>query len=745
MRFIVAAVLLAGFLVPAGAQDKAAEVVQVAPAAASSRVPNVLRQGTFLSPQAVSSVDVTDDGSVAVCTMAFRHDKNFWLLSSKGEPLWGRQVAPWAPFQSAAAAGGGAFAVGMAHSRVTSPHPTISVFAGEKTAETEVVDSLGALGWLRYGSGDWRTGWIPSLIGDLVVRAGESIITVRGPNGGVRVGREGHVEKYPFPYLRPYRLASSGDGSSLVYGFIVPQPPNAAPGKSSVPWPKQLLSVADSANAKDRWSFGPSAEASPPPALPDPQRDFPEFAAEFGLKAEPPLPCRVAAAVSANADASLVAAADYGAWVSIRPGPVTGKWDPPYHEIPFVPRQRAILRIVAAPGRETASAPFPQEGLFDVRLDPAGRVVWAFPASWFARGMAGAPWLPADPDARSIHLFDVAAGKWGKTWTFPDAVSDVALHPSGDRAWVSCWDGNLYQIRRDGGAATRVDVGAPARLRWSPDGKFLVAGTESGDVIRLDDAGSVEWRTKLPVAEPRSFEGSMKPVIEGVPIYAVGRVGMEHAYVGDTWLVKTDTAAFLVDAGGTSAIPFTLQKIRAAGVDPATLRFLLHSHSHGDHSGGAYLWRTRGLKIVAPETAALGLTWLMPTVTDYGVWVPRPVDVPLPLKRVGDETEVTIEGVKIRAVFVPGHSYDLVVYLFELGGKRIAFTGDLGFKNADIVHRCWGDVDKGAAVTEAIRTKVLEFHPDVVFTGHDAHAQGFAFLEDLVKRSQETIRAARSK
>jgi len=230
-----------------------------------------------------------------------------------------------------------------------------------------------------------------------------------------------------------------------------------------------------------------------------------------------------------------------------------------------------------------------------------------------------------------------------------------------------------------------------------------------------------------------------------VPVYAVGRVGKEHAYVGDTWLVKTDAGGFLVDAGGSSSIPFTLQKIRAAGADPAKLRYLLHSHSHGDHVGGAYLWRAMGLKIVAPETAALGLTWLMPTVTDYGVWVPRPVDVPLPLKRVGDEPEFTIEGVKIRAVFVPGHSYDLVAYLFELGGKRIVFTGDLGFKNADIVHRCWGDADKGAAVTEAIRTKVLEFHPDVVFTGHDAHAQGFAFLEDLVKRSQETIRAVRSK
>src|SRR5262245_47009148 len=126
MRVAWASLLVIAGVLPIVAQDKATDVVQVAPATASSRVPNVLRQGTFLAPQAVSSVDVADDGSVAVCTLAFRHDKNFWLLSSKGEPLWGRQVAPWAPFQSAASAGG-AFGVGMAYSRVTSPQPTISL------------------------------------------------------------------------------------------------------------------------------------------------------------------------------------------------------------------------------------------------------------------------------------------------------------------------------------------------------------------------------------------------------------------------------------------------------------------------------------------------------------------------------------------------------------------------------------------------------------------------------------------
>ena len=74
-----------------------------------SLVPPPLRRGSFLSPQAVSAVDVSDDGkSVAVGTMAFRHDRNFFLLSAAdGKALWGRHVEPWAPYQVAAVAGEG--------------------------------------------------------------------------------------------------------------------------------------------------------------------------------------------------------------------------------------------------------------------------------------------------------------------------------------------------------------------------------------------------------------------------------------------------------------------------------------------------------------------------------------------------------------------------------------------------------------------------------------------------------------
>jgi glyoxylase-like metal-dependent hydrolase (beta-lactamase superfamily II) len=86
---------------------------------------------------------------------------------------------------------------------------------------------------------------------------------------------------------------------------------------------------------------------------------------------------------------------------------------------------------------------------------------------------------------------------------------------------------------------------------------------------------------------------------------------------------------------------------------------------------------------------------------------------------------------------------DSVIYLMEIGGKRVAFTGDVGFQApSDILHRCWTDAEKAEAVTRVVRSKVIPFHPDVVFTGHGGRAEGTAFLEDLVKRSEESIEKA---
>ena len=84
---------------------------------------------------------------------------------------------------------------------------------------------------------------------------------------------------------------------------------------------------------------------------------------------------------------------------------------------------------------------------------------------------------------------------------------------------------------------------------------------------------------------------------------------------------------------------------------------------------------------------------------------------------------------------------DLTIYKIELGGRRIAFTGDLGFENQDILHRCWGDAEKARSVVQIIRHKLLAWRPDVVFTGHGVRPEGTAFIAALLQRTEESLKA----
>jgi glyoxylase-like metal-dependent hydrolase (beta-lactamase superfamily II) len=289
--------------------------------------------------------------------------------------------------------------------------------------------------------------------------------------------------------------------------------------------------------------------------------------------------------------------------------------------------------------------------------------------------------------------------------------------------------------REVGGIARR---GGPARLAWSHDGAFAVAGTAGGLLLRVGENGDVGWSRTVPVTEIPPLAQPPAEEVAGLPVFQGGRIpGGEHAYVGDIWVIKTGNKGVIVDAGGTSGFAMTQARLRALGIEQVT--HVLLTHSHGDHCGGAYLWRALSAQMVAPKPAAFALTWLMPMLTDYGIYPPRPVDMPLPLMRAGDETDFEVSGLKFHALFVPGHSFDLTVYTTELNGKRIAFTGDIGFENQDILHRCWGDADKARGVLQVIPEKLLPWKPDVIFTGHGMRPNGTEFLAKLVRQTEQSL------
>jgi len=426
--------------------DLAVRHVEIAPRALESRVPSVTAQGRFLAPQAISAVDVSADGKfITVGTMAFSHDANVWQFGPDGAVIARRHFPPWAPMQVATLSGGRAMAVGLAYSRVTSPDPTVwfgpteELFAATLNDELAEADSSdGQFARLRPGAGDWRTGWFASHLGELFVRGPDWVFK---PPGWL-FDNEGRRQRLTFernnllPTSRAMRMAASAGGNRLAFGWL-----GFAQSLPSLPTHADAVSVWQVNPNQRLWSAPPTEVL--PTALPNPVADFPEMAKDFRLAADALVPGHVATSVALNRDGSRVAAVEYGVWCWVRSKPAIGKWNPPIHLLNFLPKQRGRLRVFDGSGRQLFSESLPGEGMFEVGFSGDTDEVWCWPTAWFARGMAGVPWLPVERPAGTLYRVGLNSRR-AAALDFPDAIADCALSPAGrssraGTAGFTCW------------------------------------------------------------------------------------------------------------------------------------------------------------------------------------------------------------------------------------------------------------------------------------------------------------------
>jgi glyoxylase-like metal-dependent hydrolase (beta-lactamase superfamily II) len=144
------------------------------------------------------------------------------------------------------------------------------------------------------------------------------------------------------------------------------------------------------------------------------------------------------------------------------------------------------------------------------------------------------------------------------------------------------------------------------------------------------------------------------------------------------YLIRSGDLAALVDAGCGRAQEKLLENIRGCGIDPAAIEYLLITHCHFDHTGGAKgLKDALGCRVVAHELEAPFLEKGDNRVTAaswYGSTLqPFLVD----RKLSGAEEQILLGSRPIRAIHVPGHSPGSVVYLMESQGLRVLFGQDV--------------------------------------------------------------------
>jgi glyoxylase-like metal-dependent hydrolase (beta-lactamase superfamily II) len=214
---------------------------------------------------------------------------------------------------------------------------------------------------------------------------------------------------------------------------------------------------------------------------------------------------------------------------------------------------------------------------------------------------------------------------------------------------------------------------------------------------------------------------------ERVFLVGSGAVGFSLTAPTDchVYLIDGGSAQALIDAGAGHSVPEILQNIKGHGFRLENLRFLLLTHLHADHAGGAASVRKAvpSLQVMASKDGADFLR----TGDEKGIsldkgkqggfydvdyrFEPCPVDVDLTDRQV-----VQVGDVSIRVLDTPGHSKGHLAFVMKDAGQTFLFSGDAVFFGGKILLQNIWDCDLQAQLCSI--QKLADLEVDVFLPGH---------------------------
>lgn len=160
-------------------------------------------------------------------------------------------------------------------------------------------------------------------------------------------------------------------------------------------------------------------------------------------------------------------------------------------------------------------------------------------------------------------------------------------------------------------------------------------------------------------------------------LWQVGGRGLTNASDAACYLIRFGDKAALVDAGtGRESDRLSRNIAKCLGPD-AKLEYLLLTHCHYDHAGGAPAVRNEfGCRIVAHELDAVYMESGDNSVTGAkrlgAEFEPFNIDIKLKDK----ETKISVGDGEMSAIHCPGHSPGSVVYTARMDDQLVLFGSD---------------------------------------------------------------------
>ncbi len=695
-----------------------AAVAALSSAATATSVPSWDARGSGPLPwQGIACLDLSDDGRwLAAGTIAPPGDPNVFLLGSEGQLVrtaqagqrWLQQVAIDRTGQ-------------LLHALCTMPEgragdfPTVYA-CGKQTLP--IPPRLGEPGWAQnlfhYGDHSNHTGVIlRSLPGGAVTVYGNRVLWLTADED-----RPECAVEFPRPANAVTVSLAVGGGRALVgcsgerTEGVTPAPNLflLSPQAKKPLWSRPVVSDTDRVQPPPKGIYGQ-------PTLPDgrreelPQRDVPIFA---------PL----SLTLLGHDEPRLIATADYPGWQRWIRSSATLQEQ--HYGTRFQPA-RPTITVYDGQGqlvRRFGPELFPGPLWVDLCFCSGGKYLLAYPHHWTCRGLAGQSILPADAEARSLFVLEVGTGRV-RSLTFPDAISDVAASEAGP-VIAGCWDGLAYILDEsalvEGQLSKGIAIGGPSLVRSSRDGSRLVVASTTGAVRMLDRTGREQWcqdlnRLMQPALKPWVANARATQIGPGVWQLPGGRVESD---LGGQRVVEAPEGLILIEGHAGLSFEREWEEIKAVGLDPMRIKYILATHEHGDHAPGAYLWRVvTGARFICSEVMAYTLQHHLPISSGYGLHPPVPTDL-----RIKQDTELDLAGLKVQALRLPGHTNGSMGWFFRKasGGREppvdhtyVAF-GDLIMPDGPLGYS--GSINfSGKDVLASLR-KLQSLKPDVALPGH---------------------------
>jgi glyoxylase-like metal-dependent hydrolase (beta-lactamase superfamily II) len=195
-------------------------------------------------------------------------------------------------------------------------------------------------------------------------------------------------------------------------------------------------------------------------------------------------------------------------------------------------------------------------------------------------------------------------------------------------------------------------------------------------------------------------------------LWQVGGPGFTSPQDAAVYLIRFGEKAVLIDAGcGNTHEALKINIDRYLDVN-VQVKYLLLTHCHFDHTGGAEAVREAyGCRIVSHVLDALYLEGGDSEVTAATWYGSRMPPLSIDMKIVEDQQVIQVEEGRITAHHWPGHSPGSLVYTTKMDGKTVLFGQDVhGPLHPSLL--------SDQVAYQASLKKLLSLNADILCEGH---------------------------